>query len=151
MDESKKAHALAAYYLGKRAYGTEELRKKLHEKGYEDVAIDPVIEDFTIRKILDDDAVLRRWFEGVAQRRGYGYLLAKKKLRERGFGDNEIDEVYADVYRDIEADIALAAARKKKDSLRRDPEEKQKEKTARFLVSRGFSQYIVYEVLDVLF
>ncbi len=156
MNEIKKTRAKALVFLAKRAYGTEELRRKLIQKECDEDAVNEVILQLTAEKLLDDEDVVLQWLENVAMRRGYGYLKIKKYLLDLGFDEFLIDTCFNTSYRDKEYSIGVRVAQQKKDffssqrSVQGDSE-KIKEKVGRFLVSRGFGEGIVYSIFDELF
>lgn len=151
MKDLQKTRARALFYLGKRAYGVEELRQKLYDKDFEKESVDTVIDEFIQDRLFDDEDFIAQWLELIAERRRYGYLKIKKMLREKHFTDLQIDKVFRRTYADKEREIALEAAEAKKAFLRNEEPLKQKQKVVRFLASRGFGSDTVISVMETLF
>lgn len=127
-----------------------ELTKKLQLKGFSDLDLQPVLLKLENEKMIDDENYVSEWLETVAARKGYGYLLIQKKLRQKGLPENLINKVYEGEYREKEREIALREGRKKLKNLRQTSARDGKIKMARFLASRGFGESLIYRVLEDL-
>jgi regulatory protein len=133
--------------LALRDYTASEMRRKLSERGYIEIAIEPVVEELISSSKLDD----RRYgFNIVAyrSRRGQGPARIRHKLRQSGLSAEAIDEAVkgGDDPPDF---LALArAARSRKFGPGIPKDRKERAKQGRFLQYRGFSNDHIRAVLE---
>ena len=81
----------ALWYLGRRDYGAQELRKKLlrprpNKPAPVEEDIDKAIERLLELKLLDDERCAQRLAESLS-RKGFGQRGIAMELRQRGLGD----------------------------------------------------------------
>lgn len=88
-----------------------ELRKKLIDKGYAPPAADAVVARLTEVRIIDDAAYAKRMVESIA-RKPVGVYAAKRKLRAKGFAEEDADDALEQLDDEQQAAMALELARK---------------------------------------
>jgi regulatory protein len=121
--------------LARRDHSTEDLRRKLLDKGYDGSVVSSLIVGLSAEKLLDD----RRYMENFVAyhaARGQGPLRVRMELRRHGL-QGPLVEAYLDTY--PEWLVQLQKARQKKfggtpPSLYAD-----RQRQARFLGYRGFT------------
>jgi len=121
--------------LARRDRCTEDLRRKLCDKGYDADVVDTVIERLVVEKLIDD----RRYAENfVAYHagRGHGPLRVRADLRKCGT-DSEAIDAAVDGYPDWLSQ--LRAAHRKKFGTRPPTHYAEQQRQARFLGYRGFT------------
>ena len=133
--DSRAARVAALDALARRDYASEDLRRKLLDKGYDPTAVAGVIERLCSEKLVDD----RRYVESfVSYRaaRGQGPQRVRADLRKIGL-EGEIVEQGLTAYGDWIAD--LRRARQKKFGAQLPTLYADKQRQARFLGYRGFT------------
>jgi regulatory protein len=121
--------------LARRDYASEDLRRKLLDKGYDPTVVGEVIERLCREKLVDD----RRYVESfISYRaaRGQGPHRVRTDLRKIGL-QGEIVEQGLTAYGDWIAD--LRRAREKKFGAQLPTHYADKQRQARFLGYRGFT------------
>jgi regulatory protein len=121
--------------LARRDYASEDLRRKLLDKGYDSTVVADVIERLCSEKLVDD----RRYVESfVSYRaaRGQGPHRVRADLRKIGLQDEIVEQGLA-AYGDWIAD--LRRARQKKFGAQLPTLYADKQRQARFLSYRGFT------------
>jgi regulatory protein len=133
--DSRAARATALDALARRDYASEDLRRKLLNKGYDPSVVADLIERLCVEKLVDD----RRYVEsfiGYHAPRGQGPLRVRADLRKIGL-QGEIVEQGLAAYGDWIAD--LRKAREKKFGVQLPTHYADKQRQARFLGYRGFT------------
>ena len=133
--DSRAARSAALDALARRDYASEDLRRKLLDKGYDPTVVANLIERLCTEKLVDD----RRYVESfVSYRaaRGQGPLRVRADLRKIGL-QGEIVEQGLAAYGDWIAD--LRSARQKKFGAQLPTHYADKQRQARFLGYRGFT------------
>ena len=121
--------------LARRDYATEDLRRKLLEKGYDAAVVAPLLDVLRAEKLLDD----RRYTENfVAYHavRGQGPLRIRVDLRRHGLSGSLVEEClegYPDWI------VHLRKARGKKFGAGLPTHYADKQRQAKFLGYRGFT------------
>jgi regulatory protein len=121
--------------LARRDYSTEDLRRKLLDKGYDVSVASPLIDALSAEKLLDD----RRYMENFVAyhaARGQGPLRVRMELRRHGL-QGPVVEAYLDTY--PEWLVQLRKARQKKFGGVLPTLYADRQRQARFLGYRGFT------------
>jgi regulatory protein len=131
----RSARAAALDALARRDYATEELRRKLLEKGYDAAVVAPLLEALRAEKLLDD----RRYTENFVTYhavRGQGPLRIRADLRRQGLPGSLVEECL-EGYPDWIVQLGKARAKKFGAGLPTHYADKQRQ--AKFLGYRGFT------------
>ena len=102
-------HGAALDALARRDYASEDLRRKLLEKGYDAAVVAPLLDALRAEKLLDD----RRYMENFVAfhaARGQGPLRVRAELRRHGLQGRLVEE-YLDAYPDWIAQLTTGAAK----------------------------------------
>ena len=145
-----RAKETAIVYLGHRARTEQEVRKKLHGKGFESAIIDRVITRLHELSYLDDAGFARSYTQNRFKYKGYGPQRIRVELRRLGI-ENQLIEAAIEETMPGEAmyDKALAEAQKRLRRLRSEKDmNKKRQKLYGFLMRRGHTPDIVREVID---
>jgi regulatory protein len=121
--------------LARRDYGSEELRRKLLDKGYDSAIVGQLIERLFADKLLDDRRFLEN-FVAFRAARGQGPERVRADLRKLGM-HGEAVETSIDAYPDWIAQ--LRRAREKKFGTSSPSNYPDRQRQARFLGHRGFT------------
>ncbi len=144
--DPRHSYNYAIALLALRDYTASELRRKLIERGYLEIAVEPVLAELIATSKLDD----RRYgFNLVAyrSRRGQGPARIRHDMRRSGLAQDTIDEaVKGEEAPDFLALARAARARKFGPGIPKDRKERARQ--ARFLQYRGFSNDHIRAVLE---
>jgi regulatory protein len=131
----RAARVAALDALARRDYATEELRRKLLEKGYDATVVAPLLEALRAEKLLDD----RRYTENFVSYhavRGQGPLRIRADLRRQGLPGDLVEECL-EAYPDWI--VHLRKAQQKKFGVGLPTHYADKQRQAKFLGYRGFT------------
>jgi regulatory protein len=141
--QRRKAMDAALTYLGYRSRSRAEMDTYLKDKGYPPAVTAYVIEKLTGYGYLDDRRYAVDLLNACRSGKPMGRMRIKAKLKERGIGDDLIEETLA-AY-DEEEELAQAVACLKKQLARRKGKtpEIQKRQSYAALARRGFNWEII--------
>lgn len=130
--------------LAMREHGRVELKRKLVKKGALTELIDPVLDQLSNDKLLNEDRYLESYIRSRANN-GYGPLRIQQELQERGINKAAIQQALNEAGYDWQEQLENLWQRKfgipPKDS-------KEKAKQGRFLVYRGFAMGMVSQLIN---
>ncbi len=132
----RSIRVVAMDLLARREHSVYELTRKLKQRQFEDDAIHEAIVALQQDNLQSD----RRFLESVVNYRinaGFGPIKIRYELRQKGVGDDLVDNYLSGFDVDWESNMAAQRIKKFGDSLPVDYKEKMKQ--ARFLQNRGFS------------
>jgi regulatory protein len=141
------AHAAAVALLARRDYSTQDIDRKLTQRGYSRAAVTQAIAELAESKLLNDG----RFSENLVTfraRRGQGPVRIRQELKRSGLDKDTIDAAI-DGGEDSPDFVKLArAARARKfgDVIPKDWKERSRQ--ARFLQYRGFSNDHIRAVME---
>ena len=107
--DARAARVAALDALARRDYASEDLRRKLLEKGYDAAVVAPLLDALRAEKLLDD----RRYMENFVAyhaARGQGPLRVRADLRRHGLQGTLVEECL-DAYPDWIAQLRQGAAK----------------------------------------
>jgi regulatory protein len=133
--------------LARRDYASEDLRRKLLEKGYDAVVVAPLLDALRAEKLLDD----RRYAENFVAyhaARGKGPLRVRADLRRHGLEGALVEECL-DAF--PEWIVHLRHARQKKFGAKLPSTYADRQRQARFLSYRGFTSAQIRTALGLSF
>jgi regulatory protein len=133
--DARAARVAALDALARRDYASEDLRRKLIEKGYDAVVVAPLLDQLRAEKLLDD----RRYTENFVAyhaARGQGPLRVRADLRRKGL-EGLLVEGCLDAYPDWI--VHLRKAQQKKFGAKPPSNYADKQRQSRFLGYRGFT------------
>lgn len=123
-----------------------QLKKKLQQKGFQQQAIDKVIEKLSCLGYLNDIDYAQRLAEKLLKQKLYGCRYIKQVLKQKGIPDGIAQKVLADFTDDEEESAFLLLKKKKRQSLSQG---KDTAKLAGYLYRRGFSSQIIKKVITL--
>lgn len=138
MDESilSKAKNRALHLVSKMDRTECDVRRKLHEGGYPDDIIDEVIFFMKEYRYIDDLSFAKSFIRTYMGTKSLSDI--RRRLHEKGVSKDLISEAEAEAYQGDEEMIIRELLRKRHyDREASDP--KEKAKTVRFLLGKGFS------------
>ncbi len=114
---------------------SEDLRRKLLEKGYDSSVVAPLIEALRAEKLIDDERYVEN-FVAYHAARGQGPVRLRLQLREKGLEGPLVEERLA-AYPDWM--LHLREVQEKKFGAAQPSNYPEKHRQARFLSYRGFT------------
>jgi regulatory protein len=133
--DSRAARVAALDALARRDYASEELRRKLLNKGYDSAVVVQLIERLCAERLLDDRRYLEN-FVAYHAARGHGPKRVCADLRKLGLHGAQV-ESSVDAYPDWL--VQLQRARQKKFGASSPSNYADQQRQARFLAYRGFT------------
>ena len=133
--DARAARGAALDALARRDYASEDLRRKLLEKGYDVAVVAPLLDALRAEKLLDD----RRYAENFVAyhaARGQGPLRVRADLRRHGLEGILVEECL-DAFPDWIGQ--LRKAQQKKFGAKPPSNYADKQRQAKFLGYRGFT------------
>ena len=127
--------------LSIRGYSEKEMTARLQRRGYNDEAIQNTILYLVERGYLNDTALCRMLYEKYIAKK-YGIKAISYKLFQRGFSGEVIHETLKDYNMDNEWQNAFTLLQKK--GILKNIN---KQKIARYLLSRGFTMSTVQTII----
>ena len=125
-----------------------ELRKKLAAKGFAAPAVNAVIDRLIEVRLLDDNAYAQRIVESMAKK-PVGVYAAKRKLRAKGFSEDDADDALTQLNDEQQSDVAVQLAKKLAPKyLAKGDTREAKAKLSQALARRGFGWDIVREAVS---
>jgi regulatory protein len=121
--------------LARRDHATEDLRRKLLEKGYDAVVVAPLLEALRAEKLLDDKRYTEN-FVAYHAARGQGPVRVRAELRRHGLEGELVGECL-DAFPDWI--VQLRKARQKKFGAKLPDHYADRQRQSRFLGYRGFT------------
>ncbi len=145
---AKDIFVYAYKLLAHRPYATAEFQKKLNRKfPRQPKEIEEALERLKENHYLDDKEYAQLFIESRLRKKPQSIKLMKWDLRKKGLASDTIEQSLEKEAID-EVEMARLAAQKKLKGLMRFPALKQKEKLYRFLLGRGFSSSIIFQILN---
>lgn len=141
--DARAARVAALDALARRDYASEDLRRKLLDKGYDSTVVAPLLEALRADKMVDD----RRYVENFVAyhaARGQGPLRVRADLRKSGLQGVLVEE-YLEAFPDWTAQLRKARQKKFGAGLPNNYADKQRQ--ARFLGYRGFTSAQIRQAL----
>jgi len=133
--DARAARVFALDALARRDYASEDLRRKLIEKGYDAAVVAPLLDALRAEKLLDDRRYMEN-FVGFHAARGQGPLRVRSELGRHGLQGQDIED-YIAAYPDWLAHLSTARQKKFGAQLPKNYADRQRQ--ARFLSYRGFT------------
>lgn len=117
MVDAQRAEELAFNYCLRRlttaARSEQDLRDKLHERGYEDGVIDAVLGRLRRAGYVDDAAFAQAWVRSRSVTKSLTGPVLRQELRRKGIADELIDEALSTLATDDEDERARSLLRRK--------------------------------------
>lgn len=148
MRKNARIYALRLLAISNR--GSQEVLKRLLEKGYtEDIARD-VVRDLEQNRILDDAKLSRETVRWAVQGKRIGRLRLRMELGRRGIKGEALENALDDYTMDEEHSLAVALGRERWEKLAGIEGRLRKKRVYDYLVRRGFNFEISRDVLETI-
>lgn len=136
--------------LARRAHTSHELLVKLRRRAnFSEALGHRVIERLEELKLLNDEELIKNQLLNAAQYRHQGHMKVASKLYKKGIPLSQTKAAWDELKKTeqlSERELALAALEKAKKRFENLPPQKQYQRRAQFLASRGFSPELTFEL-----
>jgi regulatory protein len=144
----KSAMNFALARLARRAHSQGELSAKMERAGYPTSEITATLAKLKAWRYVDDHAFAGAFACNAAERKHWGPSRVARALRERGLGEQDIEESLSEAFPGGEIRVLdEALARFRRNDRRRGDAEQKKARAYRHLLARGFSPGAIMEAL----
>jgi len=129
-----------------------EITKRLRQKEIAEDIVSQIIKELFEYKYLNDEEFTEAYINDRINFNPRGSFLIKKELKEKGIAENIISEKMKELLPEKkELEMAKKTAKKKLEILNKNPEKnKIYQKIGSHLQSKGYSSYVIREVLEDL-
>lgn len=148
-DQKQQAYVDALNYLSRKPRTSQEIAKRLKEKGREEQVIVGILARLEKEGLINDALYAQEWAGQRVRNRGKGKMWVRQELRQKGVSKPLIEEALGSVTEEDEFNSALTMGAKKWRQSTGEIVDK-KRKTGTFLMRRGFSGGLVSKVLRTL-
>jgi len=131
----------AVHYLSYRPRSESEIRGRLQRRGFDGDSVEAVIARLKEQGLVDDMAFAQFWKDNRQSFSPHSQWLTRLELRQKGVGDDIIDQVVDAV---DDADSAYRAALRRARSLPHSDYQSFRRRLGEYLKRRGFG----YEVIN---
>ena len=149
-EEFSKYYNLTLRYLSYRSRSEKEIKDYLVKKKLDEGTIESIIIKLKEYKFLDDTKFAKTWISSRLRYKNKPVWIIEKELSDKGIKKELIQELVSDLDSKKETDLKSAKelAQKKLDFYRNLSPQKRREKTASYLLRKGFSWDVVKKVLQ---
>ena len=139
-EQKQKLRNSALNLLSFRMRSLSELKQRLLKKGYDVQDIEPLLEEFDAKNILNDSEFALAFSRDKIRSKGIGPSILRVELSNHHLPQNLIEDTVNRMYTEFPIDTLLGNHLKKKKICRNSQlQEKEKSRIVNFLKRKGFS------------
>ena len=139
-EQKQKLRNSALNLLSFRMRSLSELKQRLLKKGYDVQDIEPLLEEFDAKNILNDSEFALAFSRDKIRSKGIGPSILKVELSNHHLPQNLVEDTVNRMYTDFPIDTLLGNHLKKKKICRNSQlQEREKSRIVNFLKRKGFS------------
>ena len=148
-EQKQKLRNSALNLLSFRMRSLSELKRRLLKKGYDIQDIEPLLEEFDAKNILNDSEFALAFSRDKIRSRGIGPSILRVELSNHHLSQNLVEDTINRMYTEFPIDTLLGNHLKKK-KIRRNSQlqEREKNRIVNFLKRKGFSWDDISRVFD---
>jgi regulatory protein len=148
-EEKSRAKNFALDFIGYRARSIWEVTQRLKKRGHSQRIIEQVLEDLRQSGLVDDIQFAARWAKGRLATKPQGERLLRHELKQKGVSDEIVEKTVAETFGQVsQRTLAAQLLRARRQRYSALDQVKAKRRMADFLLRRGFSRDIAWEVVD---
>ena len=148
-EQKQKLRDSALNLLSFRMRSRSELKQRLLEKGYDIQDIEPLLEEFDAKNILNDSEFALAFSRDKIRSKGIGPSILRVELSNHHLSQNLVEDTINRMYTEFPIDTLLGNHLKKKKILRNSQlQEREKNRIVNFLKRKGFSWDDISRVFD---
>ena len=139
-EQKQKLRNSALNLLSFRMRSLSELKQRLLKKGYDVQDIEPLLEEFDAKNILNDSEFALAFSRDKIRSKGIGPSILKVELSNHHLPQNLVEDTVNRMYTEFPIDTLLGNHLKKKKICRNSQlQEREKSRIVNFLKRKGFS------------
>ena len=139
-EQKQKLRNSALNLLSFRMRSMSELKQRLLKKGYDVQDIEPLLEEFDAKNILNDSEFALAFSRDKIRSKGIGPSILKVELSNHHLPQNLVEDTVNRMYTEFPIDTLLGNHLKKKKICRNSQlQEREKSRIVNFLKRKGFS------------
>lgn len=147
-DDVAKAYNRALDYLSGQLRSEKEVTDKLKTLEIDDDVIESTLERLREFNLLDDQAYASAYVRTMRNTSDKGPIVIRQHLRQKGIGENLIDNALVEFKDDELAENGVAVAEKLAKHYARKPFSTQKQKVIQGLMTKGFQRETIDQVMN---
>ena len=148
-EQKQKLRNSALNLLSFRMRSLSELNGRLLKKGYDIQDIEPLLEEFDAKNILNDSEFALAFSRDKIRSRGIGPSILRVELSNHHLSQNLVEDTINRMYTEFPIDTLLGNHLKKKKICRNSQlQEREKNRIVNFLKRKGFSWDDISRVFD---
>jgi len=148
-EQKQKLRNSALNLLSFRMRSLSELKRRLLKKGYDIQDIEPLLEEFDAKNILNDSEFALAFSRDKIRSRGIGPSILRVELSNHHLSQNLVEDTINRMYTEFPIDTLLGNHLKKKKICRNSQlQEREKNRIVNFLKRKGFSWDDISRVFD---
>lgn len=124
-----------------------EVRQKLFGEGFTDDEIENIICDLIEQNFIDEERFARAFVRGKFRQKRWGKIKIKQHLKQKQISDYCIRKGFEEISNEEYFEQLELVISKKSSSLTEANDFIKKQKVAKFALSRGFENNLIWEIL----
>ena len=145
-DQQAKAYSRMLDYLSYQMRTESDIVKKLKEIDTPEEFVEPILKKLRSQQLIDDHAYAASYVRTMINTDLKGPGVIRQHLRQKGIGENDIDDALTQFTPEVQAELAKKLAGKLFRRYRNQPERQREQKVQQGLMTKGFASS-VYEMI----
>ncbi|MFW3332900.1 MULTISPECIES: recombination regulator RecX [Aerococcus] len=151
IDKEDYAYQLAVRFLSHQLRSEKEVRAKLNEEEIEPEVMEKAVAKLKEVKLIDDTMFGQAYTRTAMNINKKGPNVIARELKNKGLGEDEIEQSMNEYDRDTEVENAYAIAEKYfHKQLRKASHRNASQKTKQYLVQKGFDSDLIQDLMQQL-
>lgn len=125
-----------------------EVRQKLFSSGLNTEEVENIICDLIDQNYLDEERFAKTFVRSKFRQKGWGKIKIKQHLKQKQVSEYCIRKGFEEINQSDYLDTLEAIIEKKKKSLLHETDFVKNQKSARYAISRGFENELVWELIN---
>lgn len=149
LERMHKALDKAIRWIGRRPHSRREIERKLRQLEIEEDAIADVLDKLQEQRLVDDKRFAEQWAESRIISQKKGRRLVSHELRQKGVAREDVEAAMHAIDPQVEYEHAMQLGKKKWQQTKGEAAAR-RQKTAAYLLRRGFPAELVRKVIREL-
>jgi len=146
-----EAKAKLEWYCAYQERCMQDVEKKLSDWGFYGAQSDNLIADLIVNNFLNEERFASAYVSGKIRIKRWGKLKIKINLKQKKISDYSIKKAFKEIDEDEYLENLNHLAIKKFEQVKGKNQWDKKAKLQRYLISKGYENQLIYEVLNDLF
>lgn len=146
-----EAKAKLEWYCAYQERCMQEVEKKLADWGFYGEQTDNLIADLIVNNFLNEERYASAYVSGKVRIKKWGRIKIKLNLKQKKISEYSTKKAFKEIDEDEYLENINTLATKKFEIVKGKNKWDKKAKVQRFLISKGYENELIYEVLNELF